>query len=38
MNSRIQVAHFDGAGHNIRRERFDGFISAVSAFLTGAVH
>ena len=29
----LQVVHLQGAGHNIRRERFDGFLSAVAEFL-----
>ncbi|MFO7696854.1 MAG: alpha/beta hydrolase [Anaerolineae bacterium] len=28
-----QVVHIDGAGHNIRRENFQGYIGAVSSFL-----
>jgi pimeloyl-ACP methyl ester carboxylesterase len=30
-----RVVHVPGAGHNIRRENFDGYIRAVSAFLSG---
>lgn len=30
---RGRVAHIDDAGHNIRRENFKGYISAVSSFL-----
>jgi pimeloyl-ACP methyl ester carboxylesterase len=33
MNDRIQVVRLEGAGHNIRRERFEGFVEAVTAFL-----
>jgi len=33
MNPLIEVVQLQGAGHNIRRERFDGFIEAVTAFL-----
>ena len=33
LNPRVQVVHLAGAGHNIRRERFDGFLSAVRDFL-----
>jgi N-formylmaleamate deformylase len=36
MNANIQVVHFDGAGHNIRREKFEGYIDAVKVFLKGA--
>ena len=32
-NPLIEVVQLRGAGHNIRRERFDGFIEAVTAFL-----
>jgi N-formylmaleamate deformylase len=32
----LSVAHLPGAGHNIRRERFDGYVAAVRAFLAGA--
>jgi pimeloyl-ACP methyl ester carboxylesterase len=33
MNERIQVVQLAGAGHNIRREQFAGFVEAVTAFL-----
>jgi UDP-N-acetylglucosamine 3-dehydrogenase len=33
MNPLIEVVQLQGAGHNIRRERFDGFVEAVSTFL-----
>ncbi len=33
MNPLVEVVQLKGAGHNIRRERFDGFIEAVTAFL-----
>jgi pimeloyl-ACP methyl ester carboxylesterase len=33
LNPRLEVVHLDGAGHNIRRERFDAFVPAVRAFL-----
>jgi pimeloyl-ACP methyl ester carboxylesterase len=33
LNSSIQVVRIEGAGHNIRREQFEGFMTAVSAFL-----
>lgn len=29
----LRVARLEGAGHNVRRERFDGFVEAVRAFL-----
>ncbi len=28
-----QVAHIDGAGHNVRREQFEKYVAAVAAFL-----
>jgi len=33
MNPLVEVVQLEGAGHNIRRERFDGFVEAVTAFL-----
>jgi pimeloyl-ACP methyl ester carboxylesterase len=33
-NPLIEVVHLEGAGHNIRRERFEGFVKAVRAFLS----
>lgn len=33
MNPLIEVVQLQGGGHNIRRERFDGFVEAVTAFL-----
>ncbi|MBN1579437.1 MAG: alpha/beta hydrolase, partial [Anaerolineae bacterium] len=33
MNSLIEVVQLKGAGHNIRREQFEPFIKAVTAFL-----
>lgn len=35
LNPRIRGVHIGGAGHNIRREQFDAYIKAVSAFLEG---
>ena len=35
QNPNITVVHIPGAGHNIRREQFDAFMDAVSAFLVG---
>ena len=35
LNPRIQVAHIPDAGHNIRRESFDAYMAAVTAFLSG---
>lgn len=35
LNPHISVVHLAGAGHNIRRERFDGFLAAVRTFLAG---
>lgn len=36
LNSQIQVAHIQGAGHNIRRENFAAFMQAVRTFLAGS--
>ena len=35
-NPLIEVVHLEGAGHNIRRERFAGFVEAVRAFLSAS--
>jgi len=34
MNPLIQVVQLNGAGHNIRREQFAGFVQAVTTFLS----
>ena len=34
INPRVKVVRLSGAGHNIRREQFDGFLAAVQAFLS----
>lgn len=34
INSRIQVAHIPDAGHNVRRESFQKYITAVTVFLS----
>ena len=33
LNPQIEVAYIPGAGHNIRRENFDAYVTAVKAFL-----
>ena len=33
LNPRLQVVRLSGAGHNIRREQFEGFVGAVRDFL-----
>lgn len=33
LNPRIRAVRIAGAGHNVRREQFDGFIAAVRGFL-----
>ena len=33
INQRLRAIRLPGAGHNIRRERFDGFVPAVRSFL-----
>lgn len=35
LNPRVKVVRLRGAGHNIRREQFDGFVPAVREFLAG---
>lgn len=32
----LQVVHLAGAGHNIHRERFEGYVAAVRSFLSAA--
>ena len=34
MNDQIQWVRIEGAGHNIRREQFEAFVQAVTAFLS----
>ena len=34
MNPLIEVVRLDGAGHNVRREQFERFVEAVTAFLS----
>ena len=36
LNPLVQVAHIAGAGHNVRRDQFQAFISTVRAFLSQA--
>ena len=36
MNPNIRVVHIEGAGHNIRRERFEPFVQAVTEYLAEA--
>ena len=33
LNLQIQVAYISGAGHSIRREQFEAYVEAVTAFL-----
>jgi pimeloyl-ACP methyl ester carboxylesterase len=33
LNPLVRVVRLRGAGHNIRREQFDGFVAAVRDFL-----
>ena len=33
LNPRLRVRRIDGAGHNVRRENFDGYLHAVRQFL-----
>jgi pimeloyl-ACP methyl ester carboxylesterase len=32
-NAKLQVVHLEGASHDIRRTRFDGFMPALKSFL-----
>jgi len=36
INANIRAVEINGAGHNVRRENFPAFLSAVQAFLLGA--
>jgi N-formylmaleamate deformylase len=38
VNSRVQVVHLEGASHDIRRTRFDGYLPAVKTFLERTLH
>lgn len=33
LNPLVTVVHLPGAGHNVRREQFDGYVSAVRSYL-----
>lgn len=33
LNEKVEVVHLAGASHNIRRDRFDGYLPALKAFL-----
>lgn len=33
LNPLVTVVHLSGAGHNVRREQFDGYVAAVRSFL-----
>jgi pimeloyl-ACP methyl ester carboxylesterase len=34
INDRVKVVHLEGANHDIRRCRFDGYLAALQAFIT----
>jgi pimeloyl-ACP methyl ester carboxylesterase len=34
VNPRVQVVHLEGASHEIRRTRFDGYVPALKKFLS----
>jgi N-formylmaleamate deformylase len=38
VNSQVQVAQLEGADHNIRRTRFDGYMQALRKFLESIYH
>ena len=33
VNDKVQVIHLEGASHDIRRTRFDGYVPALKKFL-----
>ena len=37
-NSKVQVVHLEGASHDIRRTRFDGYLPALKKFLAEIYH
>ena len=37
-NSLVQVIHLEGASHDIRRTRFDGYMPALAKFLEDIYH
>jgi hypothetical protein len=34
QNANIKIAHFHGAGHDIRRDKYDQYVQTVKEFLT----
>jgi pimeloyl-ACP methyl ester carboxylesterase len=38
VNDKVQVVHLEGASHDIRRTRFDGYIPALKKFLWEVYH
>jgi len=36
-NMNFQTVHIEGAGHNIRRERFEKYVELIRGFLSDAV-
>lgn len=38
VNRRVQVVHLEGASHDIRRTRFDGYMPALKKFLAEVYH
>ncbi len=38
MNQQVQVVHLEGASHDIRRTRFDGYMPALKKFLEDIYH
>jgi hypothetical protein len=34
VNAKVQVLHLEGASHDIRRTRFDGYMPALKKFLS----
>ena len=33
VNNKVQVVHLEGASHDIRRTRFDGYLPSLKGFL-----
>ena len=38
VNNKVQVVHLEGASHDIRRTRFDGYVPALQKFLGESFH
>ena len=38
LNDRVRLVHLEGASHDIRRTRFDGYLPALQSFLSEMYH